>query len=109
MSDESEGSNVPAPGAPRATASFGLTGLRAEPPERVPIRVRSSGATRSAWRMAIACDQGRGAIVVAEVSPAESHYRGEGLFLGWTHEKMAALYASLLPEADEPMGGPQLG
>jgi hypothetical protein len=87
---------------PDPATSFGLTGLQAEPPERVPIRVRSNGATLSAW-------QGTGAIVLAEVSPAERHYRGEGLFLGWSHEKMAALYASLLPQADEPMGGPQLG
>jgi hypothetical protein len=90
-------------------SEFGLTGLRAEPPERVPIRLRSSGATRSAWRMAISCDQGTGAIVLAEVGPTERHYRGEGLFLGWTHERMAALYASLLPQADDPVGGPQLG
>jgi hypothetical protein len=96
-------------GEPEAAASCGLTGLRAEPPERVPIRVRSSGTAQSAWRMGIACDQGAGAIVLAEVGPAERHYRGEGLFLGWTHEKMAALYQSLLPQADEPVGGPQLG
>jgi hypothetical protein len=96
-------------GEPEPATSFGLTGLRAEPPERVLIRVRSSGTTVSAWRMGIACDQGAGAIVLAEVSPTERHYRGEGLFLGWGHEKMATLYASLLPQADEPMGGPQLG
>lgn len=90
-------------------SDFGLTDLRAEPPERVPIRLRASAAGRSAWRMDIACDQGRGAIVLAEVSPSERHYRGEGLFLGWTHERMAALYTSLLPQADDPTGGPQLG
>ncbi len=98
------------PPAPGPSASFGLTGLRADPPERVAIRLRSSAVARSAWRMAISCDQGTGAIVLAEASPAESHYRGEGMFLGWSREEMAALYSSLLPRADDDPGvGPQLG
>src|SRR5262245_20617957 len=92
-----------APGVdPRAAAaaSIGLTGLRAGARERVPIRTRASNLTRSAWRLEVACDQGAGAIVVVEVSPRESYYRGEGLFLGWSQERLAAVQEALRPGGD---------
>jgi hypothetical protein len=99
------------PGAPRAEpasspAPLGLTGLRAGARERVPIRTRASSLTRSAWRVEVACDQGTGAIVVVEVSPQESYYRGEGLFLGWPQERLAAVQEALRPRADD--SGPDL-
>ena len=107
---------TPDPGSPGAepdaqtTELFGLTGLRAQPRERVPIRTRASGVTRAAWRLPIASDQGTGAIVMVETSPQESHYRGEGLFLGWAQERLAALHDALLPKSDEsPFELPQLG
>jgi hypothetical protein len=88
----------------------GLTGLCAKPRERLPIRTRSSGVTQSAWRLEVSCDQGTGAIVVAEVSPRESYYRGEGVFLGWTQEELAAVHDALLRRSDEPpFELPQLG
>jgi hypothetical protein len=107
---------TPDPGASRteakeqATALSGLTSLHAGPRERVPIRTRASGVTTSAWRLEIAADQGTGAIVIIEVSPQESHYRGEGLFLGWTQERLAAVHDALWPRSDEPgFDLPQLG
>jgi hypothetical protein len=107
---------TPDPGSPRAepevqpTELFGLTGLRAQPRERVPIRTRASGVTRAAWRLPIASDQGTGAIVMVEASPQESYYRGEGIFLGWAQERLAAVHDALLPKCDEPpFDMPQLG
>ena len=107
---------TPDPGSPRAepkeqaTELFGLTGLRAQPRERVPIRTRASGVTMSAWRLEIACDQGTGAIVMVQASSQESYYRGEGLFLGWAQERLAAVHDALLPRSDEPpFEVPQLG
>ncbi|SRR5712691_1181674 len=94
----------------QTTQRFGLTGVRAAPRARAPIRTRGSGVTTSAWRLEIAADQGTGAIVSVEVSPQESHYRGEGLFLGWTQERLAAVHDALLPKSDEPpFDMPQLG
>ncbi len=88
---------------------FGLTGLSADPPVRVPVRTRSTRVTQSAWRLPIRCDQGQGAILLVE-SGAESFRRGEGIFLGWTQEKLASLYDALLPKTSEAPPDPlQLG
>jgi len=89
---------------------FGLTGLRAQARERVPIRTRASGLTTSAWRLEITCDQGRGAVVRVEVSPQEAHFRGDGLFLGWSPQQLAALHDALLSRsAEASFDVPQLG
>lgn len=58
--------------------------------ERVPIRTRESNVTRSAWRMEVDCDEGAGAITIVD----DAFYRGEGLFLGWPQEELAAAYAN---------------
>jgi len=88
---------------------FGLTKLRARPPERAPIRTRESGVTQSAWRIAVECDQGTGAVVRAEVGTQQA-YRGDGIFLGWPQDKLAAVYAALVAQRDEPpFDLPQLG
>jgi len=104
------------PGAPRAeptlapSPALGLTGLRAGARARVPIRTRASSLTRSAWRVEVACDQGAGTIVTVEVSPQETYYRGEGLFLGWSQEQLAAVQEALRPDAHESAPDlPQLG
>ena len=76
----------------------GLTDPRAEPPERHPIRTREGSTTQSAWRLSVSSVQGAGAIVFVDVSPDESFYRGEGVFLGWDQERLAAAYRALLPE-----------
>jgi len=57
--------------------------------ERVPIRTRESNVTRSAWRMEVQCDEGSGAITFVD----DAFYRGEGLFLGWPQDELAAAYA----------------
>ena len=92
------------------TERFGLTGVTAEPPRRVPIRTRSTSVTQSGWRVEIRCDEGTGAIVLAETGPGESCHRGEGLFLGWPQDRLAALYQAVRPRADDaPADTPQLG
>jgi hypothetical protein len=88
----------------------GLTDVSAEPLARHPIRTREGATTRSAWRLAATSAQGPGAIVLVEVSSAESFYRGEGVFLGWEQERLAEAWRALLPEpvgADPEMA--QLG
>jgi hypothetical protein len=75
----------------------------------MPVRVRSGRTTLAAWRIEVACDQGSGAIVLVE-SAGETYHRGEGVFLGWSAERLAAAYRALLPCVDEPaLDGPQLG
>jgi hypothetical protein len=77
--------------------------------ERFLIRIRGGSATQSAWRLSVACGEGQGAIIFIEISP-ESFFRGEGVFLGWTQEQLAASYATLLPSSKEPpFEIPQLG
>lgn len=88
----------------------GLSDPRAQPLERLPIRTRGSSLTRSAWRLAVASEEGDGAIVFVDVASEETFYRGEGVFLGWDQERLAAAYQALLPEpagADPEMA--QLG
>ena len=92
------------------TGVAGLTGAAGEPLERHLIRTREGSTTRSAWRLRVSCAEGDGAIVFVEVSPAESFYRGEGVFLGWEQDRLAAAYQALRPEpagADPEMA--QLG
>ena len=90
------------------TELFGLSGLRAKPPERVPIRVRASDRTLSGWRLEVASDQGAGAIVLVETEVR--CYRGEQILLGWAQESLASLYEALLPRPDQsPFETLQLG
>lgn len=88
----------------------GLTNLVATPPERVQVRSRSSNVTRAAWRIEVTCDQGPGVIILVEVSHTEQYYRGDGTFLGWNQEQLAAAYRELLPKStpSDPQL-PQLG
>ena len=78
----------------------GLANPRALSLERFPVRTREGSTTRSAWRLLVASDQGEGAIVFVEASPAETFYRGDGIFLGWAQERMAAAYQALRPEPE---------
>jgi hypothetical protein len=73
---------------------------------RVPIRTRGGSVTLSAWRLDVTADQGAGAIVLAEAPTGETHYRGEGIFLGWSQERLAETYAALQPPDDS--GGPDV-
>ncbi|HZJ54435.1 MAG TPA: hypothetical protein VFD38_09890 [Myxococcaceae bacterium] len=87
----------------------GLTEPRVTPPERVPIRLRESSVTLSAWLMAVGASEGSGSLVRVE-TPGGTLYRGEGWFLGWTQDAMANAWKELLPPAPpDPVGLPQLG
>jgi len=88
----------------------GLTDVVAEPLDRHPIRTREGATTLSAWRLAATSAQGPGAIVHVELTPRDSVFRGEGVFLGWDQERLAAAYRALLPEpAAADLETPQLG
>ncbi|HET7451280.1 MAG TPA: hypothetical protein VFL12_00940 [Thermoanaerobaculia bacterium] len=88
----------------------GLTNPRAILLERAPIRIRESASTLAGWRLTLTSDGGAGAIHCVEVSPAETFYRGDGVFLGWTQERLAAAYEALRPKPpEERFESPQLG
>ena len=87
----------------------GLTEPEVKPLERFAIRLRESSVTLSAWRMAIAAQEGAGTLVRVE-TPGGPLLRGEGWFLGWTQEAMSTAWAELLPPADhDRLEIPQLG
>ena len=86
--------------APPDRAVPGLTDPQTRSLTRFPIRTRESEVTRSGWRLEIVSREGEGAIVVVEASPAESFYRGEGILLGWTAERLEAAYRELRPRDD---------
>ena len=88
----------------------GLEGASAAPPERVPARTREGRVTLSAWRMSITTANGAGAIVLVETNVG-AVFRGEGMFLGWPQETLAAAYRALVPKtsADVALNHPQLG
>lgn len=67
--------------------------------ERVHLRLREQKVTLSGWRLELESPRGKGAVVVAE-----KHYRGEGICMGMPQEKLAAIYAALLPP-EEPSSG----
>jgi hypothetical protein len=88
----------------------GVTSPRGLSLERFPIRTRESGATLSAWRLVVICEEGLGAIVGVEGAPEEQIYRGEGVFLGWSQDRLAAAYGALRPSSEETdFGVQQLG
>ena len=79
----------------------GLTNARALALDRVAIRTRESGVTLSGWRLSIASEQGEGTIVRVDATPGEEWYRGEGIFLGWTPERLGQAYEALRPRTGE--------
>ncbi len=80
----------------------GLTNPQGLALERFLIRTRGGSSTQSAWRLVVACGEGQGAIILVEVSPQETFYRGEGIFLGWPQDRLAAAYEALRPKSEEP-------
>lgn len=88
----------------------GLTNPSCAALERMAIRSRESTLTLSAWRLEVSAEQGQGVIVLVETPGGGSLYRGEGLFLGWSQERLEAAYRRLLPgggdaEPDTIQGG----
>ncbi len=88
----------------------GLAEARMVGLERVPVRTREGSVTLSAWRLTVESAAGSGSIVLVDTPGGGSFYRGEGVFLGWTQDRMAGAFAALQPNGEEPgMGLPQLG
>ena len=83
-------------------AAIGLTDPRALSLSRFAIRTREDGVTRSGWRLEVACSEGLGAIVSIDAGSDTTHYRGEGVFLGWPRERLEAAYQALRPVDSEP-------
>lgn len=80
--------------------------------ERVSVRARGAAHTFSAWALSVETEQGPGSIVRVEPSPDETFWRGDGVFLGWTTEALAAAWSALRaaePEPDAPPEFQQLG
>lgn len=75
--------------------ALGLTEISVRPLERVPVRRRESGVTTSAWKLDVSCQQGQGGIVFVDGPPPCPHYRGEGIFLGWSQDRLAEAYKTL--------------
>ena len=77
---------------------------------RAPIRLREAATTLGAWKLTLAADEGDGAITLVDPTGQASLYRGEGVCLGWSQERLAGTYAGLRPREDEAqLELPQLG
>jgi hypothetical protein len=89
----------------------GLSGVIPELPERVSIRTRANDLPLPAWRVQVASEQGGGALLHLLIPRQGIYYRGDGVFLGWSQERLAAAYQTLHPElpkvavAYAPVGG----
>jgi hypothetical protein len=70
--------------------------------ERCPIRTRESGVTQAGWRLSVASPEGSGSIALVELARAAAVFRGDGVFLGWPQDRLAAAYAALTPTDSEP-------
>jgi len=93
---------VPPPLSPTA----GLAVLKTHV-ERISVRARGAGHTFSAWALSVETDRGPGSIVRVEPSPDETYWRGDGVFLGWTSEKLAAAWVELRAAEPEPEASPE--
>lgn len=62
------------------------------------MRARERSMTLSAWRLVFAADEGEGTITLVELSRELVLYRGDGVCLGWTQERLAAAYDALVPK-----------
>lgn len=63
--------------------------------EHVPVRERGAALTRSAWRIAVTADEGKGTILRLEAADGAVVFRGDGMFLGWSAEEMTAAWEAL--------------
>ncbi len=76
--------------------------------ERIAVRARDARHTFSAWALKVEAAEGPGTIVRVEPSPGETYWRGDGVFLGWTVERLAAAWEALRAAEPEPEAGPDL-
>lgn len=95
---------------PEDSAVAGLTNPRGLGLSRVPVRARELSMTVSAWRLSLVSDEGEGTITLVELTREQLLYRGDGVCLGWTQERLARASEALTPkdETAEPEA-PQLG
>jgi hypothetical protein len=84
-------------------------GLEVKSRGRIHIRARESGSTLAAWRLELTLAEGPAAVVLADLGPNRTWYRGEGALLGATQEKLAALWTECLPDVDPDPGFQQFG
>ncbi len=80
--------------------------------ERVAARARDVAHTFAAWALVVDTAQGPGRIVRIELTPDATLWRGDGVFLGWTTDRLSAAWDALraaepVPEASPDF--PQLG
>jgi hypothetical protein len=90
------------PTSPAPAAVTGLTDARTIALERYAIRTRENGVTRAAWRLEVESAEGPGTIVCVDAEADQTHYRGEGVFLGWPRERLEAAYFALRPVDSSP-------
>ena len=50
--------------------------------------------------MTIESAEGGGSILLVEAVAGVPLYRGDGIFLGWAQERMAAAYRALIPQPE---------
>ena len=80
--------------------------------ERVKARARDVAHTFSAWALFVETAQGPGRIVSIELTPDATLWRGDGVFLGWTPERLQAAWNALRAAEPQPEAVPvfpQLG
>ena len=80
--------------------------------ERIAARARDVAHTFSAWALSVETAQGQGRIVRIEQTPDTILWRGDGVFLGWPPERLAAAWDALRAAEPEPEMAPdfqQLG
>lgn len=80
----------------------GLTNARGIGLERFPIRAREQTMTLAAWRLSASAEEGDGTITLVELPSGEILRRGDGIFLGWTQERLGRAYDALAPRDDTP-------
>ncbi|MGA7992170.1 MAG: hypothetical protein WCC53_12095 [Thermoanaerobaculia bacterium] len=79
---------------------------------RVAARARGVAHTFSAWTLSVETALGPGTIMRVEPSPDATHWRGDGVFLGWTPERLSEAWEALRaaePEPEAVPDSPQLG
>ena len=75
---------------------------------RVAARARNVAHTFSAWALVVETAQGTGRIVRIELTPDATLWRGDGVFLGWTTERLAAAWDALRAAEPAPEANPDL-
>ena len=76
--------------------------------ERIAARARDVAHTFSAWALSVDTPQGPGRIVRIELTPESTLWRGDGVFLGWTSERLRAAWDALRAAEPEPEAAPEM-